>query len=283
MKRLALLMLLATPAQAFDATKLRDAVQAEEATLGARVGMAVRTGGGVAFAYRGDERFPLDSTHKAFSCAALLAKAERGETSLQARRIIVATDIVPYSPITQNRIAPASMSLAEHCAAALGYSDNTAANVVMEAVGGPQGVTDYFRKLGDEVSRLDRLEPDLNEAEPADPRDTTTPAAAAADLDKLLLGDALKPTSREQLKQWMRDDKVAGPLLRASLPDDWQIADKTGSGGHGSRGIVAAVWPPGRGAVVVAIYLADTPAPIEARNAAIARLGVALKQALERP
>ena len=284
MRRLALALLtLATPAHAFDAAKLRAAVQGEETALAARVGMAVRTGGGLVFAYRGDERFPLDSTHKAFSCAALLARAERGDTSLQRRVVIVATDLVPYSPITENNIAPASMSLAEHCAAALGYSDNTAANVVLGAVGGPQGVTDYFRGLGDEASRLDRTETDLNEATPGDIRDTTTPAAAAADLDKLLLGDALKPTSRERLKQWMRDDKVAGPLLRAALPDDWNIADKTGAGGHGSRGVVAALWPPKRPPVVVTIYLTDTPATLDARNAAIARLGVALKEALDRP
>ena len=283
MKRLALLLLLATPAQALDAQKLREAVQSEEARLGARVGMAVRVGGKAAFAYRGGERFALDSTHKAFSCAALLAKAERGDTSLERRVVVTATDIVTYSPVTENKIAPASMSLAEHCEAAIGYSDNTAANVVLAAVGGPAGVTDFFRALGDRVSRLDLLETELNEAAPDDPRDTTTPEAAAADLDALLLGEALKPAARERLKQWMRDDKVAGPLLRAAVPDNWQIADKGGAGGHGSRGVVAAMWPPGRAPVVVAIYMSDTPAPLEARNGAVARLGAALIHALEAP
>ena len=284
MKRLALALLtLATPAQAFDEARLRDAVQAEEKALSARVGMAVRTGAKLVFAYRGDERFALVSTHKAFSCAALLAKAELGETSLQRRVVVVVTDLAPYSPITENKIAPASMSLAEHCAASIGYSDNTAANVVLNAIGGPQAVTDYFRLLGDATSRLDRTETDLNEAAPDDPRDTTTPAAAAADLDKLLLGDALKPASRERLKEWMRDDKVAGPLLRASLPDEWRIADKSGAGGNGARAIVAALWPPGRAPFVVSIYIADTPAALDARNAAIARLGVALRKALEQP
>ncbi len=284
MKRLALaLLVLATPARALDEAKLRAAVRAEESALSARVGMAVRTGGGLAFAYRGDERFPLVSTHKAFSCAALLARAERGDTSLRRRVVVVVTDLAPYSPIVENTIAPASMSLAEHCAAAIDYSDNTAANVVLAAVGGPHGVTDYFRSLGDAASRLDRNETDLNEAALDDPRDTTTPAAAAADLDKLLLGDALKPTSREQLKAWMREDKVAGALLRAVIPDDWRIADKSGAGGRGSRAIVAALWPPGRAPVVVTIYMTESPAPLEARNAAIARLGVALKEAIEKP
>jgi beta-lactamase class A len=281
MKPLLLLALLATPAHAFDEAKMRAAAQAEETGLAARVGVAVRTGGGLVFAYRGDERFPLDSTHKAFSCAALLAKADRGETSLARRITIVATDLVPYSPVTEKNIAPASLSLADHCAAALGYSDNTAANVVLRALNGPPGVTALFRSLGDQTSRLDRAEPDLNEATPGDVRDTTTPSAAAADLDNLLLGDALKPASRDQLTEWMRADRVAGPLLRKAIPEGWRIADKTGSGGHGSRGVVAAMWPPGRAPLVVAIYLTDTPATLDDRNAAIARLGDALMKALD--
>jgi beta-lactamase class A len=284
MKAAALALLaLATPAQAFDEARMRAAVQEEEKTLSARVGVAVRSGGGLVFAYKGDERFPILSTHKVFSCAALLARVERGEASLDRRIVILSTDLVPNSPITQNKIAPASMSLAEYCAAAIDYSDNTAANVVLAALGGPQGLTDYFRSLGDTVSRLDRTETDLNEALPGDPRDTTTPAAAAADVDALLLGDALKPMSRERLKQWMREDKVAGPLLRSALPDDWQIADKTGAGARGARGIVGALWPPNRPPVVVTIYLTETPASLDARNAAIARLGVAFKQALDQP
>ena len=272
---------LASPARALDAAGLEAALAAEASALRARVGMAViDAGGGPGFAYHADERFPLDSTHKAFACAALLARVDRGEASLARRVQLLATDIVEYSPITQDRIAPDMMSLEELCAAALAVSDNTAANAVLAALGGPKAVTAYFRALGDQTSRLDRNEPDLNEGAPGDPRDTTTPAAAAADLRQLLVGDALKPVSRERLKQWMIGDRVAAKLLRAALPEDWAIADKTGAGGHGSRGIVAAIWPPGRAPLVVAIYLSDTGAKIGERDAAIARLGAALVAAL---
>ena len=279
MKRLAWLALiaLASPAYAFDEAKMNAAARAEETALSARLGAAVLdTATGQLWRYHADERFPMDSTHKAFSCAALLAKVDTGEASLDRRVVILATDIEPYSPITQDRIAPDAMSLSELCAAALGVSDNTAANFVLAADGGPAGVTAFFRTLGDATSRLDRTEPDLNEAAPGDPRDTTTPAAAVADLDKILLGKTLKPTSRERLAQWMIGDRVAGPLLRKALPEDWRIADKTGSGGHGSRGIVAVLWPPNRAPLVAAVYLTDTAASIDARNAAIEKIGAAL-------
>jgi beta-lactamase class A len=270
----------ASPSRALDNAALDAAARAEEAAP-ARVGAAViDTGDGARWSYRGDERFPLDSTHKAFACAALLARVDRGEASLETRVVISAGDLVEYSPITQGHVAPGSMSLADLCAAALGVSDNTAANCVLAALGGPGGVTRFLRWLGDASSRLDRTEPTLNESAPGDPRDTTTPAAAVADLQKLLLGDALKAASRERLTQWMADDKVAGPLLRAALPAGWRIADKSGAGGHGSRGVVAVIWPPGRAPVVVAIYLAETTASLDARNAAIARIGAALVAAL---
>jgi len=279
MKRLAWLALLAlaSPAYAFDEARLTAAARAEETALSARLGAAVLdTATGQFWRYHADERFPMDSTHKAFSCAALLAKVDKGEASLDRRVVILATDIEPYSPITENKIAPDAMSLSELCGAALGVSDNTAANFILAALGGPGGVTAFFRALGDETSRLDRTETDLNEAEPGDVRDTTTPAAAVADLNKILLGSALKPVSRERLKHWMINDRVAGPLLRAALPEDWRIADKTGAGGHGSRGVVAVIWPPNRAPLVAAIYLADTSASIEARNAAIKNIGAAL-------
>ena len=271
----------ASPAAALDTARLDAAVHAEEATLDARVGAAVLdTKDGTNWAYRGDERFPLDSTHKAFACAALLAKADKGEVSLAKRVVIAPADLVANSPITEKKAAPASISLGEMCAAALDYSDNTAANFVLAALGGPNAVTAFFRTLGDTASRLDRKETELNESAPGDPRDTTTPAAAVADLDKILLGDALKPAARAKLTQWMVDDRVAGPLLRAALPAGWRIADKTGAGGHGSRGIVAVIWPPERPPLVAAIYIAETKASMGARNAAIARIGAALVEAL---
>jgi beta-lactamase class A len=270
-----------SPAAAFHEDRLAAAARAEETGLPARLGAAVLdTGTGQLWRYNADARFPFDSTHKAFACAALLAKADKGEAALDRRVSIAKGDLVAYSPVIEKKVAPDTVSLAEACAAALAVSDNSAANLVLAALGGPGGVTAFLRGLGDATSRLDRTEPDLNEATPGDPRDTTTPAAAVANLDNILLKDALKPDSRAQLTQWMEGDRVAGSLLRKSLPPGWRIADKTGAGGHGSRGIVAVLWPPGHAPLVAAIYLTDTAAPRAAQDAAIARIGAALVGAL---
>lgn len=165
------------------------------------------------------------------------------------------------------------MTLSELCEAAITMSDNTAGNLLLNAVGGPEGLTAFLRASGDETSRLDRWETDLNSAIPDDPRDTTTPRAMVETLRRVLFQDVLTATSRQQLLTWMENDRVADALIRSVLPEGWYIADKTGAGERGSRAIVAAFGPDGKPDQIVAIYMTETKASIEERNGQIARIG----------
>ncbi len=268
---------------ALETTKLMNVVQAEENALQARVGMTVFDANtGTTWQYRGDERFPLNSTYKTFSCAALLAKVDEKSLSLDQSVSISKEMLVTYSPITEKSLSPQTMTFGEVCRAAVSYSDNTAANVVFDAIGGTTGFNSYMQSIGDDQTRLDRKEPELNDATPGDERDTTTPNDIVSSLRKILLGNGLSVSSRNVLTQWMLDDQVAGALLRASLPSNWKIADKTGAGGYGSRSIVAVIWPPSKQPVVVGIYVTQTKASLQASNEAIARIGAALKEAIGR-
>src|SRR5690606_36871112 len=113
------------------------------------------------------------------------------------------------------------LSLAQLCEATITTSDNTAANLILRELGGPAALTDFLRSIGDGVTRLDRLEPELNEASPGEDLDTTTPRAMARTLRTLLLGDVLSPPSREQLAAWLKANTTGGRRLRAGLPSDW--------------------------------------------------------------
>lgn len=273
--------ILCTSAHALNTDVLAQAVVREEKRLHARIGMAViDTGSGQTWQHRGQERFPLNSTFKAFACAAVLAQVDRHQLRLDAAVPVNHAALVSYSPVTQKVPQGGTMRLFELCEAAVSISDNTAANLVLDAIGGTTALTAFMRSMGDEVTRLDRREPNLNEATPGDVRDTTTPLAAAQSLRMLLLGNVLSSTGRAQLTQWMLDDQVADALLRAALPDAWRIADKSGAGGHGSRSIIAVIWPPEHAPIVVAIYVTQTPARMSASNQAIARLGAKLVKAL---
>lgn len=244
-----------------------------ETSLKARVGLAiVDTGTGNTWLYNADQRFPMASTFKALACAALL---DAGPSVMERKSVIRKADLESYAPVTKAMVGKEA-SVSELCAITLRTSDNTAANKVLETIGGPSSVTKFVRSVGDDTTRLDRAEPELNESKPGDPRDTTTPAAMAETMRKLVLGDALAEPERQQLTDWLVGNEVGGPLLRAGIPGDWRIADRTGAGGNGTRGIVAVMWPPERKPIIAAIYLTETDASMEARNAAIAEIGKAI-------
>lgn len=268
-------------AAGFDPAPLEKTVQDAESRLSARIGVAVLdTETGKTFTHRADERFPLNSTFKAFLCAALLEKGEQGEVQPDRRVKIRKEDLVSYSPVTEKKVGSGGMTYLELCDAAITISDNAAANLVLETVGGPQGLTDYLRGIGDTITRLDRTEPALNEGQAGDSRDTTTPAAAVATLRKLVLGDALSPAARDQLTGWLLDNQVGKATLRAGLPEEWPVADKTGAGGNGSRNNIGVIWPDDRQPVVIAVYITQTDASFDDRNKAIADIGAALAESL---
>lgn len=256
-------------------------VQDLENRLDARIGLAVLDSEtGRAWNYRSNERFPMTSTFKALACAAILSRVDQGQETLSRRIVFSADDLVTYSPVTEKYVGEPGMTIDALCDATMSLSDNTAANLILDALGGPNEVTAFLRGIGDEKTRLDRREPDLNEAVPGDVRDTTTPLAIAKDLRELVLADVLSDKSRARLKDWLVGNQVGGPLIRAGMPETWVIGDRTGAGGYGSRANIGVIWPSGQKPVVVAIYITETDASFDTRNAAIAEIGHAIASAV---
>ncbi|WP_434052726.1 MAG: class A beta-lactamase [Roseibium sp.] len=266
----------------FDPGPVARAVEDVETRLSARVGVAIMdTQTGKTWSNRGDERFPLNSTFKALLCAALLDAAEKGTADAKREVVVQESDIVSYSPVLEKHVGGKGFSIGELCEVTVTTSDNAAANLVMAELGGPEGVTAYLRRIGDDKTRIDRWEPDSNTGVPGDPRDTTTPWAAAETLRKLVLGDALEPQARVTLTSWLEGNKVGNSTLRAGIPKNWRIADKTGAGSNGSRNNIAVIWPENRDPVVIAIYITQTTAAFQTRNAAIAGIGAALAESID--
>ena len=245
-----------------------------EAALGGRLGVTVLdTATGRHLARRGGERFPMCSTFKWLGAARALQLVDAGRDSLERRIPVRPDDLLEHAPAARQRVG-ASMTIAELCAASVALSDNTAANLLLAAHGGPAGVTAAARALGDRITRLDRNEPGLNEARPGDPRDTTTPDAMAGLLQRALVGQGLSPASRVQLDDWMRGTRTSDARLRKHLPDGWALADKTGTGARGTSNDVGVYHPPaGRAPIVVAVYITGSTADAATRDAAIARIG----------
>ena len=249
-------------------------LKALERVHGGRLGVSILdVESGRRLDHRGGERFPMCSTFKWIAAALVLSRVDLGEERLDRRIVISESDLLPYSPTTEKQIGGGGMSMAELCEAAITLSDNTAANLILANVGGPPALTAFVRGVGDVVTRLDRIEPELNEGTPGDPRDTTSPVAMLDTLCTLLLGDTLSRQSRDQLTVWLVANTTGKNRLRAGLPIDWRIGDKTGSSSAGITNDVAIGWPPRGGPLLITAYFAESANNDSARSDVIAEVG----------
>lgn len=259
--------------------RLPDVLAGIEAASGGRLGVAVLdTASGIHVGYRAGERFALCSTFKLLLAAAVLARVDAGRESLGRRISFQAGDLVPYSPRTGPGAGGEGLSVEALADAAVTLSDNTAANLLLATLGGPEGLTRFVRSVGDPMTRLDRIEPALNEARPGDPRDTTTPGAMVSSMESLLLGPALSAASRMRLIDWMVACATGRARLRAGLPVHWRAGDKTGSGERGTANDVAIVWPPGRDPILIAAYLTECAVEAARRDATLAAVARAVAE-----
>ncbi|MBM7494838.1 beta-lactamase class A [Micromonospora luteifusca] len=240
-----------------------------EKTFEARLGIyAVDTGTGRTVEYRADERFAYASTWKALGAAEVLDDTTDAELDRVVR--YSAQDLVPHSPITEKHVAR-GMSLRALADAAVRYSDNTAGNLLLRPLGGPQGFETRLREVGDTVTDPARYETALNEAAPGDKRDTSTARALATDLRAYTVGDALEAADRDLLGGWLRGNTTGATLVRAGVPAGWVVGDKTGTGGYGTRNDIAVIWPPDRAPIVLAVLSTRDKKDATADDALIAQ------------
>lgn len=261
------------PSPGGDAAAVRDELRALEASHRGRIGAyAIDTATGATVSYRANEPFPAMSTFKAVLAGAILREARTTDPGLM-RRVIrwKRADLVAHSPITGRAVnLKNGLTVAELCEAAVAHSDNTAANLLLARIGGPAGMTRFYRAIGDPVSRLDHREPDLDQ-DPRDPHDTTTPYHMATDLRTLTLGDALAPPDEKALIGWLRANTTGDERIKAGLPRGWVVGDKTGtSGAYGVANDVAVAWPPSRAPVVIAVFSNRTAAGGKADDRVVA-------------
>jgi beta-lactamase class A len=244
-----------------------------ERQVGGRIGVsAVDTRNGTRMAHRSDERFAMCSTFKWLLAAAVLAEADRDAGLLDRTLTVAPKDLLEVSPVTAKHVG-LQLTIRTLCEAAVQLSDNTAANMLLEFIGGPSSLTQFLRRVGDSTTRLDRNEPTLNSNLPGDVRDTTTPDAMLATMRLLVLGSVLSDDSRDTLIDWLKKCTTGLDRIRAGLPPTWQAGDKTGTGVRGAVNDVAFAWPPTRAPILIAVYMSDSRASVEALSAAHARIG----------
>jgi beta-lactamase class A len=240
-----------------------------ETGTGGRLGVAlVDSKGALILGFNRDERFAMCSTFKAPLAAAVLAGAEGGKFGLEGQISFNKADLLDYAPVVKKNVKRGRMSMEELAAAAVEVSDNSAANLLLPMIGGPEGLTKFMRAHGDSVTRLDRTEPALNENAQGDDRDTTSPAAMAGLMGRLIFRD-LKAESAAKLRGWLNASTTGGNRIKAGLPKDWTSGSKTGRCGTASNDVALVKAPSGE-EYILAIYLDRPTVDAKAAEAAIA-------------
>jgi beta-lactamase class A len=254
-----------------------------ETETGGRIGVtAIDSGTDRRIEHRPNERFLMCSTFKLLAAAAVLQRVDRKEENLDRFVRYTQTDILEYAPVTKQHVAEGGMKLGALCEAAIEQSDNTAGNLLLQAIGGPAGLTKFARSLGDQVTRLDRIEPDLNiPLKEGDERDTTSAAAMCVDLVRILTTDSLSEKSRELLQDWLLNSETGANLIRAGVPKDWRVGDKTGRSGKGATNDVAVLYPANGTRVFIAIYTVVSSGSEEKRSEIVANVAREVIAALQ--
>lgn len=225
-----LLPLLAPAAQARAALRGTAMLAALEAQSGGRLGVMVRDcASGRGFGWRQHERFAHCSTFKLSLAGKVLADMAVRRIAPDEVLAYSVLDVLPGSPVTEAAAGHLGLAVGALAEAAVTRSDNLAANLLLARIGGPAGLTAFWRALGDSESRLDNPEPLLNRVAPGAVHDTTTPDAMAGTVARLLVGDALPADARAVLWGWMRAATTGLDRLRGGLPQGWVAGDKTGS------------------------------------------------------
>jgi beta-lactamase class A len=262
-----------------DAKQSRPAAAASQAlaTLERRMGgqlgvLAIDTATGRRLEHRASERFAMCSTFKFIAAAAILARVDRGAEHLDRKLTFSQSDLFEYAPFSKEHVAAGSMTLAEACEAAVELSDNTAANLMLKALGGPSAVTEFIRSVGDGITRLDNVETALNIVGPGEVHDTATPASMVRLLSTLLMGQVLSLDSRSRLQTWMLNAKVGEHRVLAGLPTGWRIAHKTGTWDDQTND-VGVIWPTNRAPVVFAVFYKRGDMPLEKREGVLRDVG----------
>lgn len=228
-----------------------DELASLEKDFGGRIGVyALDTGSGDTVGHRADERFLMCSTVKTFIVSAVLRRRLSEPGLLDQRIQYTQSDVLEWAPITSQHVST-GMTVSELCDATLRYSDNTGANLLITQLGGPKETEKFVRSLGDNVTRMDRTEVQLNI--PDGDLDTSTPQQLVANLRRLVLDEGLDSRGRDLLTDWLKRNTTGDQSIRAAVPAGWTVADKTGGGFKGETNDIAVIWPPGRAPIVMAV------------------------------
>ena len=247
-----------------------------------RVGVAVKiVESGETADLHGDERFPMHSVYKLPISMAVLQRVDRGELKLDQQVKVEPSDFVRtgmYSPVRDKYPDGTELTIAELLRYTICESDGSASDVLMKLIGGPGSVMAYLKEIQVPNIQVVNYEKEIGRDWETQYRNWATPKAALALL--VALQRELSAESQTLLLKLMTEAIPGAKRLKGELPAGTVVAHKTGTGGT-RNGITSATndigiitLPDGRH-LAVAVFVSDSAADDDTRDAIIARLAKA--------
>jgi beta-lactamase class A len=205
--------------------------------------------------YRANEFFPTGCTSKVIGVAAVLQKSMFDPTLLSQKINYTNEELVQWSPITQKNIA-IGMTIEELCAASISFSDNTAMNLLLQIIGGVQGMNDFARSIGNfSFSQDNAWLAEAYSGGAHNTKDASTPKSMVESLRQLTMGEVLDKPHRDLLLSWLIQTQTGAHRIPAAIPADWVLGHKTGTGAaYGTTNDLAILFPPNHAPILIGIY-----------------------------
>lgn len=223
-----------------------------EARHGGRIGLCALNDAG-RVKWRADERFVYCSTFKMYLAAATLIRIQDGQERLDRAVPITRADMISHAPVTEPAVG-STLTVEQLMKGTVEVSDNPAANILLKAMGGLEALRAFYRSIGDDTTRVDRFEPEMNRLD--GDKDTIRPMDSANNIHRLFFSDEtpLSADSRARLLQWMTDSPTGAGRIKAGVPTGWRVAHKTGTGGYGPTNDIGVLYPPRGAPITIAVY-----------------------------
>jgi beta-lactamase class A len=209
---------------------------------------------------------------------AVLEHVQAGRLALDRTVTVHEGDLAPGLTTARHwpRV-PASATLRSLLELMLIESDNTAADLLLDRVGGPAAVRERLQARGlrgIEIARTMKAQARSAAAGEQAALDVATPLELVRLLAMLRRGELLRPDATALLLDLLGRARTGEHRLRGLLPPSAQVAHKTGTGARGSVtndiGLIAL--PGGRGHLAMAVMVAGSSRPVARQERTIAEL-----------
>jgi beta-lactamase class A len=234
--------------------------------------------------FSGRKPFPMQSVYKFPLAVAVLKQIDKGNLSLEQKVSVKKEDFIPntWSPIAEKYPkGDVDLTIRELLSYTVSQSDNNGCDILFGLIGGPAKVNEYFQGLGLKGMAIVNTEAEMHKRWDAQFNNFAEPLAMVKLLEMFHQEKLLSKSSQDLLKDMMLKTITGRKRLKGLLPEDTDVAHRTGMSSTNDQGIRAAlndvgiVTLPDGSHFAIAVFISNTKEETSKLEALIAKISKA--------